>query len=388
MVIFLLCAEMAAMGQDNVSSLPLTADSLASGNFKDLLTSSLQLAADHFTSNNKQLCFTSNPFAIMSRMDSSLLVDTNYIRYTHLRNLNFSFSGMLDSAYHFNGFSSGITYALINQRDETVSRAFLAKAAKADAEFTNLNLSMSRYISTLLKQDHAKAIKQNDQIDSLFKGLLTYNKIDPDLQKLMKDSARQLNAKNFLTLLDKDPKLNIHNASFQTYDSLRNLFRKCWLWTVGLSDTTFNNRFLFSNVVLATEVLKGINDPSHTVGIELDLKGSYHFTEDTMTTSRSLQRQILNIEPGLNFVFTTKKTNYSWAEFKISGQYSRIYKGGYNNEKTDSLTINGTIRIRVTKNIWVPLEIKYDPRSGNIFGFLNVRCNFSALGSSAKKPVQ
>jgi hypothetical protein len=63
----------------------------------------------------------------------------------------------------------------------------------------------------------------------------------------------------------------------------------------------------------------------------------------------------------------------------LSGSYARTVRGIYAGEKQDSLSINATLRIRVFSDIWIPLDIKYDPDSGNVFGFLNVRANFTAL---------
>src|SRR5687768_525040 len=76
--------------------LALTADSLASGNYKDIFKSFFQLAFNRFTSDNKELEFSSNPFAIMARANPKLLIDTSYVRYKNLRNLNFSFAAKLD----------------------------------------------------------------------------------------------------------------------------------------------------------------------------------------------------------------------------------------------------------------------------------------------------
>jgi len=56
----------------------------------------------------------------------------------------------------------------------------------------------------------------------------------------------------------------------------------------------------------------------------------------------------------------------------------------YADEKRDRLILNGTLRLRIYNDIWVPLEIKYDPDAGNVFGFLNVRANFTALGKFAR----
>jgi hypothetical protein len=57
----------------------------------------------------------------------------------------------------------------------------------------------------------------------------------------------------------------------------------------------------------------------------------------------------------------------------------------YANEDRDRLFFNGTIRVRIMNDIWVPLEIKYDPKHGNLFGFINVRANFRALAGAAKQ---
>src|SRR6202008_343289 len=102
----------------------LTADSLASGNYKDVLKSFFQLSFEKFTGPDKELKFTSTPFAVMAKLDSTLLVDEKYLKYRTLRNINFSFAAKIDSVFKFNGYSSEIKYAIINKRDETVSKAF------------------------------------------------------------------------------------------------------------------------------------------------------------------------------------------------------------------------------------------------------------------------
>lgn len=364
--------------QVDPARLPLTADSLASGNYKDVFKSFFQLALNKFTSDNKEIQFTSNPFAVMAKMNKSLLVDTNYLRYTHLRNLNFSFAAKLDSSYRFNGFSSGIKYALVNKRDETVSRAFVVSAFNANDEFNKLNNGLEQFISTIDMND-PRRVKYREQKTKLFRGEINFSQLDPSLQAVMKEVALKNNALHFLQLLEEDPKLNIRKASQQTYDSLKTLFQNKLLWTAGISDTTYKNQFLFSNVLLSTEMVKGVVQPSAVCNVELNIKSSYQFLDDVLRSGHDLRRQVFNFEPGLNLVIKTRRTQYSWAEFKLSSSYARTVRGMYAGEKRDSLSINGTIRIRVFSDIWIPLEIKYDPDSGNVFGFLNVRANFTAL---------
>lgn len=373
--IFLLLSNK-LFSQKTTSVLPILADSLASGNSKDLFKSFFQLALNRVTGNNKEIQFSSNPFAIMARMDSSLLESKNYINYTGLRNLNFSFSVKLDTAYKFNGFSSGVKYAIINNRDETVSDQFLRLALDTGKVFFKLNEALLQYISKF-PNDREKQKKLTDQSNNFFAGKTEFSKLDRELKDVIRQRARELNA-DTLELLNSNMGKHINRK----YEDLRTRFHQRSLWTVGISDTTYKDQFFFSNVVLSTEYLKGLDDPTkplRIVGVEFNSRAAYNFIDNFSKAGRDLQRQSLQIEPGFNLVFRTRKTLYSLAEFKISGSYYRIFSGLQTNEKRDSLTLNGTLRLRIINDIWLPLEIKYDPKSGNVFGFLNVRANFNGF---------
>ena len=360
----------------NSNLLPLTADSLASGNYKDVLSGFFQLAVNRLIGTDKEIRFTSNPFAVMAKMNPELLIDTNYLKYTHWRNLNFSFAGKLDPAYHFNGFSSSVKYALINKRDETVSKAFVSSAFKANNEYNILNNELNKHISEIPLTDRTKI---RSQLNKIFKGELDFSKLDPAAQLLIKKTIAEENLVNISSRLENNPKLSFGIDSKKIYDSLLNLFQNKLLWTAGISDTTYENKFLFSNLVLSSELVKGIVDPSKSCNVEIDIKSAFHFVDDSTKAGRNLQRNIFNFEPGLNLVLKSKATHQSWAEFKLSGSYNHTFRGLYKNEKQDSLTINGTFRIRIINDIWIPLEFKYDPKSGNIFGLLNLRLNFTGI---------
>jgi len=364
--------------------LPLTADSLATGNYKDALSSFFQLAFNRFIGPEKEIKFTSNPYAVMAKLDTTLLIDTIYYKYRHLRNLNFSFAAKLDSSYRFNGFSSGLKYALINKRDETVSKIFLnmvADDAKVQELFA-LNLDLEAYIAGLSGTPELQD-KVREQKTRFFKGDIGFNQLESSLREKIKQLAEAKDAKFLLHLIEGDPKFNMKKTSQQVYDDLKNYFNNKLLWTVSVSDTTYKDQFLFSNIVLSSELLKVI-DSLKRADIELNVKTSLQYVDDTLKTGRDLKRSVFSFEPGVNFVLKTKKTNKSFFEFKLSGSYNHTFSTLYKDEKRDRLTLNSTLRVRIINDIWIPLEIIYDPDSGNVFGFLNVRTNFNALGKLAK----
>jgi hypothetical protein len=365
-------------------NLPLSADSLATGNYKDVLGSFFQLAFNKFTSPDKELKFTSNPFAVMAKLDTNLLRSSEYYKYRHLRDLNFSFSAKLDSSYKFNGFTSGIKYALINRRDETVSRVFVQDILDDSRVrvITSLNTALDQYINTFSNDDSLQKKLQEEKV-KFTRGKITFDKLDNKLQteiiKIAKDS-------NFIYLEETiiaNPKFNIKETAAEIYTEIKEKINNKLLWTVGFTDTTYKDKFMFSNITLSSELLKGIDDMK-SKDVELNLKVAVQFLDDTLKSGRDLKRSILSFEPGLNFVLKTKNTLKSFFEFKLSGSYYHNFNTLYKNEKRDSLTINGTLRLRIYNDIWIPLEIKYDPDNGNIFGFLNVRANFTGLGKILK----
>jgi hypothetical protein len=371
-----------SIGQQQ-AKLALSADSLATGNYKDVLKSFFQLAFNRFTSKDKELQFSSNPFAVMAKLDSTLLIDTNYFRYTHLRNLNFAFGARLDSSYRFNGFSSGIKYAIVNKRDETVSQEFAKAAYQANDEYNKLTIGIGAFVAALDRNDSRRTLYISQYNSLLNDTTFKLSQVDKDFQKIIRHVADSLKLEGFLAL-SNDKNLIIRKVQRQTYDSLREIFQKGLLWTVGITDTTYKDQFFFSNVDLNTELVKGIGKAKPGSNWELNIKAGVNWVDDTLAAGRDLRRNIFSFEPGLNWVFRTKNTLKSFFEFKFSGSYYHIFNGIYKDESDNKITVNGTLRIRIINDIWVPLEIKYDPKTGNVFGFLNVRANFQGLRNLIK----
>ena len=364
----------------------LTADSLASGNSKDVLTSFFQLAFNNLTSKSKELNFSSNPFAIMLKSDPTLAVDTSYYKYRVLRKTNFNFGLKLDTSYRFNGFSSGIKYALIDQRDSSTSKLLFEKlrSDRLGIEIDSLQIQLAA-----LAPDRTHPAERAAFVASLgvfFANRDTaFNEMDTGFQRIVRQVIDTSNFYPVLARLIKaNPAFNIRTAQLNRYNSLRNTIKDNLLWTVSVSDTTYKDQFFFSNVVFKTQLVKGFGSSMKPgSNWEYDMAAYVNLLDDTLHKGRDLKRALLTVEPGFNLVLRTKNTDQSFLEFKFSGSYIRQLGSLYAGERRDSLTVNATMRIRIINDIWIPLEIKYDPRSGNIFGFLNVRMNLKGLGKQA-----
>lgn len=364
----------------------LSADSLASGNLKDILISFFQLSFNNLTGPDKELSFNSNPFALMLKNNPDLAIDYNYKKYKALRKLNFGFSLKLDTSYKFNGFSFGMKYAIINQRDSTTSRWLFQELGKdsLNKDLSKLSDSLFNYMNTLdVSLQSSKDFINNANL-LLNDRTTVFNTLDTAFQNRIRSIAGAMGLARLSQLISGSGAVTIRKEADKPFIDLKKELQKKILWTVNLSDTSYKDQFAFSNIVLATQFSKGVFKPQPGSNFEVDIKSALNFLDDTSRSGRDLKRCIFNFDPGFNWVVRSRSNNASWLEMKFGGTYRHNFNRLYANEKRDQLMFSGTFRVRIIADIWVPLEFKYDPKNGNVFGFLNVRANFSTLGNIAK----
>lgn len=357
----------------------LTADSLATGNYKDVFVSFFQAAAKNVSGPNKAIAFSSNPFAVMAKSNPDLLIDTNYEKYRHLRDLNLMIDAHLDSNYHINGFSLGVKYALVNARDYTVSKDFIKLAPKKN-DFNKLNKLIgeklkSKGISVELKGQIAEEFYNwaNDTT-------VEFGSLSDSVQQIIRDIVHE---NNLTTVRIERKDFNFRKESHKDFLNLIDEWQKKPLWTISANGIFKPNPILtgsdnptFNTGLFSTEFLMGLSKIKNRLRIELNV-----LVEDSMSRANNgagtLARNVFSFEPGMNFVFNTKNDR-SFIEFKLSGSYYNILSAPLPGEKTSNSTINGKLRIRLMDDLWVPITVKIDER-GNVFGTLDVKLNFSTL---------
>jgi len=365
----------------------IQANALSSGNNKDVLSRFFQLAFGDLTGPSKTLSLTGNPYALMLKKNPLLSIDKYYSRYQPLRRSNFNFGLKVDSNYKFNGFTSGLKYAIVDQTDATTSK-FVAWSLKKDPVHLERKVLVEKlrvYAENI--GDINKKVAFVQATNAFLQTANTpYSKLDPDFRQVI-DIIIQENGLNKLgDVLHNAPDqpLRIHDSL--SFANLSQAIKSDWLWTLSVADTTYRDKFQFASINLRTDVIKGLGQ--HAKGqnsFELNADMIYNFSTDSLKSARNLDRQILSGEIGLNWVVRSAFTDKSYFEFKLSGSYSGIvsHTSPFDSQ-TDMITLNATARIRVYADIWVPVEIKYDPNTGNVFGLLNVKANFTALESILK----
>ncbi len=361
----------------DVSITILTADSLPTGNNKDILTGFYNLYLNDLTGVNKEVKFSSNLFAIMLRYNKNLIIDTNYIKNSWAKRFNIDFDASFENSNKLKGFSMGLKYAIIDKRDVTISKKLIPLALGKLKLILDFHRSVISKISII--KDSALKKNYNDQAKKFFSShdSLIFENLYPELQKIILECSKTKDGFDFSSVKNYS-NLSIGMLADKSYKELLKSFQNMPLLVSYLNLTTFTNKFQMSNIDLGLDFSKGIINPNASNNLELNIKGSLGFANDTTKVNKDLSRSIANGEIGLNWVIKGSD-NRSNIEFKLSASENYIISGLYNSENKQLFTMNGTLRFRISNDFWFPLEFKYDPKTGNVFGLINISSNFNWL---------
>ncbi|MES2111691.1 MAG: hypothetical protein V4577_23235, partial [Bacteroidota bacterium] len=322
--------------------------------------------------------FNSSLFAIKAKTDTSLWIDTNYNKNVFLRNMVVGIDVGLDSTNKFKSASLSLTYAIVNNRDKSIFD--FSTGRLLDHYLKIVNPLYKDALQTYHKEhpaekDYTNAVNYlfpdihhpRPKLDSVPKRFI-------EIIDSIKEESKYSEIKNFKAL-------NMLDSLKDMYNTISGLMSQSSLWTVGGKVTTSQSN-TFSKVNFNSEYLKGITRNNTSMGLELDIKANLDIYDTTAMTQK-YNRNVLSGTAGINWIiYKSKKTQKSYVEFKPALAYNNVLHGGLPGETKSKFTGDGVLRFRVTDNLWIPFDIKYDPKAGKFFGFLNITSNFDWLGGN------
>jgi len=374
-----LFAQNAQIKGDTTKNKIRTAADLTSGNSQDVLTSFFQLALNDIdNSNDHSFKFQSSLFAIKAKTDSTIWNSPEYLKQQFSRNLVIGFAVNLDSNYKFQGYSVNAKYAIINHRDKTATKFILDYEEEWNQIQYNAQMD---YLETTPKpsvEDQLKAIRffndRNNKDRTKDSTLLPsgyYSILRKEINE--HDYFKNWNLEKFRNLLEDEYDYianAVENKSLLTIETN--------LYTNANGNNSIDNTLL-SKYNLNAEYLKGFINAKSKMNLELDIKGALDLYSDTTISMKSLNRTVISGSLGFNWIIIKDKKHKSLLEFKGDVTTSYITNGILPGEEYNPVTGNGTLKIRITDNFWVPIKVKYDPINGKVFGFLTITSNFDWL---------
>lgn len=337
----------------------------------EILSEKLQFAFDNklVNSTDNKLEFKGSLHGWKTLFSHTEKAKTAYLDNVFSRNLEMGGGIIFDSQNQLKvkGLNMNLKYAIINNRDPKTYKFY----AKTD-EFNNL---VKNLLPTL------------NQVRNDYESLANDQSIDSTVKERLKNSLNNFNAKRDFSLLDplllknvKKRAIQAFEANFaaatKSYDSTINKMNNASVWTIALNSNYVDKKW--SEITLQTEFIKGLG------GIEReredypwDLYGGVFFKnlQDTTNLEKSINRTVLTGKFGVNKVLAISKSDIksSALEVLLNVEYNYIPRGRYSNEEEKTFMLASTISIRLAPNVYFPVEIKYDPKNGNFFGFLKVK---------------
>lgn len=327
------------------------------GNRKDIMTDFMQAAVKDLTGDKKSFQYKASIFSIKSKADSTLLVDYNYTKETFSRNFQIAVGLNLDNDYKFDGFQYGFDWAIVNKRDLSI--------AKTSKELENLFQN-----SNSILIDKLQAYRQIQNDDNEF---IKLKQIINDAYEKGQYVPRENFPEAFLNTLPENYTQISKKFEKQFNDEIEAI-RMRPLLTVGFH-SNFRKDSKFMDEYDANLIyLQGLSKKGNKM--EIDFRNQFK-AKDSIAES-VVKRREFSSQLGLN-ISILKKGEESLIEFKPNFEFKRIFSGLMEDEKNNQFLANADLRIKVLKNLWIPLVLKYDIENNNLFGFLNISFNFEAI---------
>jgi hypothetical protein len=288
-------------------------------------------------------------------LDSAKKVDSKtYRRQWFARNLQLDLSASPDNknSFQVDSIGYGFTYTILNNLTAT------QKQYERLRDLLYYRNSITDYIIHHLPDDASH--------DQTLQSFFANGKLDETVlpATLVQDVKQQFHIKT-----------NLHDAL--TPDVLKKALAYRLkikpLWTVSFNENYGFQSRETSRITLSTEFSYFLHffnkDRSDTTWVPIDVTLSYNWQIDTLEKTGALDRHVF----GLNFGKDFSIGKLAWLEVKPSVSYLHIKGQLYNKESHDTFIANLTPRLRVNSQFWIPITVSWDPKNGQILGFLSIQ---------------
>jgi hypothetical protein len=355
------------------------ASDLTSGNYKDVITNFFQLALNDLTSSDRRFRFSSNLFALKLKANPDADIDSNYIKNKFFINSNVDIDLKTDDNFKFKGFGFGYRYAIVNRRDITLAQDFKERFKDSLQKARLILQKMNDQITLIYSTKPDSLDIMIDALNDMWDNAKSFDKLNTPLKKILRQAIPEGVPLNDQFVLKQ--------TAVDAYLRLVNSYKRNFLWTISTNGSTYADGFVFANLDVESQATAFMANLTPHGSLEFDIKAKLAFVDDSLSLKRDLNRTVFSIQGGFNYVLRSEGSLKPWFELKLAATYNNLFAGQYLNEEKDLFTLNGTARVRITDQFWIPFEIKYDPKNTKTFAFLGLRVNFDwgSLKDNTKK---
>ncbi|MDQ0591800.1 hypothetical protein QFZ37_000169 [Chryseobacterium ginsenosidimutans] len=336
-----------------------------SANLQDVIANYFLLALKDLGGEKQEFELKTTLFNLKAQANKDLWADYNYEKENFSRNFQIEAGLSLKNDNKINAFTYGFGWSY-NRRDRSINTLVNSKSAviyeNYKDDLTNAQEAYSYYLEKMNDSQREEKIIKIKATKDKYKSNENEIKIIP-LTEFSEDFRRFLSEK-----------YESYSENFikQNKSDIETIGRKPYFF-IGVNNSLNDQSKILDDYKIHAVFLKGIK--SQNVKMEIDFRNSYKVYDSIETIT--YKRKEFSSQLGLNISIMAKEI--SFIELKPNFEYKRIFSGLMDDEKNNQFLANADLRVRILKNLWVPLILKYDIENGKFFGFLNVSFNFDAV---------
>jgi len=306
-------------------------------------------------------------YGLIKIFDSSKAEDRTYTKLRWARNIQVGVGAVLGDENKITDFNSSLTIALINKRQPAGNFALFSDSTFQAKTMTALDLIFNtafKKVETLFNDNTISTEKKNAALKKLEDFSETFN------YALLADLMTATELADF--------KAQWEGLVKEYTDAQRQLSGGALL-TYGYEGNYGSNKW--SKIDQKLEFVVGLGHKTDSVRKYDFYAGTfYNFSQDTLNKSQALNRRVFSAKAGINSVLIRSREDGGSIVEAFGGlEYKNISKGIYTGEKESTLNVDVTVSFRITKNVYLPIQIKYDPSIGRFNGFVDLKFDIIKL---------
>ena len=266
-------------------------------------------------------------FTLYNRRDSSIYSYTDPVQEKEVLNL----LRIASDQYYHTLISQGHT---ADDANKLSNAAYLSEIAYLYQKKTPKNNTDAAYVNILDGLTKQSAVFSNLSMEDAFK----------KWQKDFTDYAKKAARRPLLTLYP----YSSYNYTYATFDK------------AGIGTT-----YLYSLV----------NNVAYNP-VQLDLEANAYMASDSTLKTVNTKQRIVSFSLGVNRVMATDKQDKSIFEMKLAASFQHNAEA---NVKQKTPDIDLTVKYKLFKNLWVPVDLKYDSTKKSMFGYVSIATNLGSF---------
>jgi len=260
-----------------------------------------------------------------------------------------------------------IKYALVNNRDKSDVNFALEDNGALDKDIQLIlnarHNALTQYSNEIAGKPAAEKATLEKELDAADMRFAKSNDFKEYPKRVLELYNQEIKAKG------RDPEKFLQEIQ-DVYDRIAKKIEQRGLLTLSFNPGYDWNTSNFDTTTVNLQYLKGWGNFQKPWNF--DIKISQLFQQDTSNT-KSLSRQVFMGKLGINKVLVHDSKLNPLVEFELAYEHDYIFNGLYKDEDRNRPKMVSTLRVHVSKDIFIPLTLKYDLKNPNLFGVFRLQ---------------